>query len=445
MPTENTTPNQGYQLPHGGNDLSVDVARIISAIASIDVDIATALSALASKAGLASPAFTGTPTAPTAAPGTDSAQLATTAFVKAALDALIGGAPGALDTLNELAAALADDAEFASTIAAAIALKADIASVVRHDVVQANSAAGQGRARANIGAGILAGFRNKIINGSFDVWQRGTSFTAAGNFIADRWFLLQWGSGGSGSIALAADNPIATAVGRRNVVTWDRTGGTTVSRLSQKIEGVETLQGKRVTVAIIGYATVDTPITVRIDQKFGTGGSPSAEVTGVPQSATLTTSPQVHKLVFDLASVSGKTVGTNKDDCVHLLIDSPASGNFNIRLIDVALVEGDASAESDPIPPRHPHEELALCQRYYEKGKVQLTCYQASNSGFEYLRPFAQIKRALPSIVFSNQFYINASGLQANGTYQEGFIANAAATSTGLVRFAGDFAANSEI
>lgn len=123
MPTLNTTPNQGYQLPFGGNDLSVDVARVISAISAIDVDVASALAALAAKAGLASPAFTGTPTAPTATPGTDTGQLATTAFVKAALDALIGGAPGALDTLNELAAAIGDDADYAASTVTALAGK----------------------------------------------------------------------------------------------------------------------------------------------------------------------------------------------------------------------------------------------------------------------------------------------------------------------------------
>lgn len=135
MPTENTTSNQGYQLPFGDNDLSVDVARIISAITAIDNDIASALASLAAKAGLLSPAFTGTPTAPTAAPGTDTGQLATTAFVKAAVDALIGGAPGALDTLNELAAALGDNADYAASIVAALALKADQATTYTKDEV----------------------------------------------------------------------------------------------------------------------------------------------------------------------------------------------------------------------------------------------------------------------------------------------------------------------
>lgn len=78
-------------------------------------------SLLASKAGLSSPAFTGTPTAPTAAPGTNSTQLATTAFVIAVRDALVNGAPGQLDTIEELAAALGDDENFAATITAALA------------------------------------------------------------------------------------------------------------------------------------------------------------------------------------------------------------------------------------------------------------------------------------------------------------------------------------
>ena len=78
---------------------------------------------LAAKAPLASPALTGTPTAPTAAGGTNTTQLATTAFVTAALAALINAAPGALDTLEELAAALGDDADFAATMTAALAGK----------------------------------------------------------------------------------------------------------------------------------------------------------------------------------------------------------------------------------------------------------------------------------------------------------------------------------
>jgi hypothetical protein len=86
-------------------------------------DITNLTSDLAAKAPLASPVLTGTPEAPTPAPGTNTTQLATTAFVAAAIANLLNSAPGALDTLDELAAALGDDPNFAATITGLLANK----------------------------------------------------------------------------------------------------------------------------------------------------------------------------------------------------------------------------------------------------------------------------------------------------------------------------------
>ena len=72
-----------------------------------------------------SPSFTGTPTAPTAATGTNTTQIATTAFVQNTVADLVDSAPTTLDTLNELAAALGDDPNFATTIATQLGNKAD--------------------------------------------------------------------------------------------------------------------------------------------------------------------------------------------------------------------------------------------------------------------------------------------------------------------------------
>jgi len=80
------------------------------------------------KANLASPTFTGTPAAPTAVAGTNTTQLATTAFVRGEVTALVDSAPGTLDTLNELAAALGDDPNFATTMTTELGLKAPLAS-----------------------------------------------------------------------------------------------------------------------------------------------------------------------------------------------------------------------------------------------------------------------------------------------------------------------------
>ena len=71
-------------------------------------------------------ALTGAPTAPTPTAGTNTTQLATTAFVKAAIDALIAGAPGALDTLAELAAAMQNEQSLSATFTSSLAGKAAI-------------------------------------------------------------------------------------------------------------------------------------------------------------------------------------------------------------------------------------------------------------------------------------------------------------------------------
>jgi hypothetical protein len=81
----------------------------------IDSKLATS-TASSTYAPIASPTFTGVPAAPTATAGTNTTQVATTAFVNTAVNNLIDGAPTTLDTLNEIAAALADTANFSDTV-----------------------------------------------------------------------------------------------------------------------------------------------------------------------------------------------------------------------------------------------------------------------------------------------------------------------------------------
>lgn len=138
MPVNDTTASRAYQKPNPSNLLSDDVERLRSALEAIDADVAALL---LTKAALASPTFTGTPAAPTAAGGTNTTQIATTAFVAAAIAALIDSAPGALNTLDELAAALGDDANFAATMTNALALKAALASPEFTGVPKAPTAA----------------------------------------------------------------------------------------------------------------------------------------------------------------------------------------------------------------------------------------------------------------------------------------------------------------
>ncbi|EET9799890.1 tail fiber protein [Escherichia coli] len=111
-----TTQKGLVQLSSATNSDSETMAATPKAVKSVK-DLAD------TKAPLASPALTGVPTAPTAAQGTNNTQIATTAYVRAAISALVGSSPEALDTLNELAAALGDDPNFATTMNNALAGK----------------------------------------------------------------------------------------------------------------------------------------------------------------------------------------------------------------------------------------------------------------------------------------------------------------------------------
>jgi hypothetical protein len=103
-------------LLDGAPDLLNTLNELAASIGDDPAFFTTTANNLATKAPLASPALTGTPTAPTADITTNTTQVATTAFVQSKVNALIDAAPGALNTLNELAAAIGDDANFAGTL-----------------------------------------------------------------------------------------------------------------------------------------------------------------------------------------------------------------------------------------------------------------------------------------------------------------------------------------
>lgn len=108
--------------PAGTNTTQIASTAFVQAVVTV------LNNALALKAPLANPALTGTPTAPTATQTANNTQIATTAFVKAAVAGLVGSSPEALDTLNELSAALGNDPNFATTVMTALAGKMDKAA-----------------------------------------------------------------------------------------------------------------------------------------------------------------------------------------------------------------------------------------------------------------------------------------------------------------------------
>ncbi len=173
-----------------GAPATLDTLKEIAAAINNDPKFSTTINnALALKAPLSSPALTGTPTAPTAAQSVNNTQIATTAFVKSAIAAMVGSAPAALDTLNELAAALGNDPNFATTMLNALAGKQPLDNTLTHlsgkDVAGLLAYLGLGEAaKRNVGTGT-----NQIPDmGSFTLSVSGTGYQKLPSGL-----IIQWG------------------------------------------------------------------------------------------------------------------------------------------------------------------------------------------------------------------------------------------------------------
>jgi len=192
-----TTPlsTAGYVKTNASGVLSSSEAIAQEDVTSLTTDLAL-------KANLASPALTGTPTAPTATAATNTTQVATTAFVKTAVDNVIASAPGALDTLNELATALGNDANFSTTITNSIAAKAPLASPTFTGTVTV----------AASGIAFTDGTQTKEgVPSRTTILQKSANYTLYD--LAERDDLIEMGSASAITLTIPANSSVAYPIG----------------------------------------------------------------------------------------------------------------------------------------------------------------------------------------------------------------------------------------
>jgi len=228
--------------------------------------------------------------------------------------------------------------------------------------------------------------RNYLHNPKFEIAQRGTGpFTTLNAYTVDRWVLV--GSGDAASISpVALTDADRTAIGTeegtialQNVFTGSGTS-TAFSTITQRIENVRRLSNKTVTVSFWAKANSGTPkMGVSCDQIFGTGGSPSASVSGTGTSVTLSTSWQRFNVSLTIPSVSGKTLGTNGDHYteVNLWFSSGTTNatfaggigvqSGTIKLWGVQLEVGSVMTQFERVDPQ---QDFAKCQRFFQVGAV---------------------------------------------------------------------------
>ena len=290
---------------------------------------------------------------------------------------------------------------------------------------------------ANLNGGPLAGFRNRIINGNFDLWQRGTSFSPADNtYTADRWVVIYNGSGATRTISQNTFIPGSTeaAPGATFFLGFAQTvagSGGTYNTLLQRIEDVRTFGGQTVTLSFYarGFSAALTLPVIGLSQAFGTGGSATVFTTAASSVVIAGTNFAKYTYTVTLPSISGKTIGTGS----HLLLEigMPNNATFNFQIASVQLEPGPVAT---PFEQRPIGTELSLCQRYYSRTDAYIKMLAAGAVVLDTMQAhfhFPGEMRTTPTLSYLGSTI--GSGLTLTGITPRGFTFGGAPDAAGAV------------
>jgi hypothetical protein len=310
----------------------------------------------------------------------------------------------------ETATALAAKADATAT-AAALATKAEAADValalaqrVRFDAVQSMTLQERGQARANIGAKVLAGFRDKMINGNGAINQRAPVTVADDTYWCDRHYALTQTAAITPSILSDVANGLPSMMRlTQSQATAQRMGNAQIfeAAISKPLRGLSVTLGGRTRSSIaqtIRYAVLEWT---------GTADAVTSDVVN-NWTATVFT-PGNFFLASNLVLAAAGSVALSANAITNWSVVAPISGACNNIIVlywtdaavaqnvtlDMAwgLVEGDASAEVYPYELRSPPQELLLCQRYFYRA----TTLVAPSSNFVVTCPRKVTMRVAPS------------------------------------------------
>ena len=226
----------------------------------------------------------------------------------------------------------------------------------------------------------VVGRKNVIINGNFDIWQRGSSFTATG-YTADRWYAI---ASGTGTTTISQQS---FTLGQTDVPNEPKyylriaksSGATSGDYLSSKNESVRTFAGQATVISFYAKASAATTLTPTIRQNFGTGGSPSSVNDSVKSDISVTTSWQKFTITHTFDSISGKTLGTANDDHIELFFNiQNAAGDS----VDFAQFQWEAGSVATDFERQQPGDILLQCRRYFHFVTIWYGTYASFPSGF---------------------------------------------------------------
>ena len=251
---------------------------------------------------------------------------------------------------------------------------------------------------------------NLLINGDFNVWQRGTSFASAG-YTADRWYA----DGVTGVVkAATGDIPDVTFC---NIISFSNTT-TTYPYILQRIEGAlaRTIVGKTLTLSFWAKGTGTASFNAQF--LYATAGDDfstetlieSIPISGASEMATTWTKYEITTSTIPSAAANGLTVRFLRNNVAGV----------STQIAQVKLEEGSIAT---PYVSRQPADELALCQWYYQYGTFGWSgqVFTSNGDARGNWHSFTQEMRTAPSVVVSvptsNIFAQDADGGGAVNTY----------------------------
>jgi hypothetical protein len=262
----------------------------------------------------------------------------------------------------------------------------------------------------SLNTGPLAGFRNKVVNGGFDIWQRGTSISGASHnaYTADQWINI---NDSVGTTNISRQDIASQGIGLRYAARFEKsTGASNRFVLINLTEGALSHVGKQVTLSF--WLRKGSGLTSGITASIGTRASKYGTVYddgsfGILNSQLNTSTFTRFSSTFTITSATANAAA-DLFEIEFSAIQAGGTGSY----FEIAGVQLEAGPVATPFENRHYGTELALCQRYYYTTTMNKHLGAARDSGLAFLsKDFPVQMRSLPS------FSSNVSTKVGNGVF----------------------------
>jgi len=253
----------------------------------------------------------------------------------------------------------------------------------------------------SINDGPISGTRNLIINGGFDVWQRGTSFTTNAAYTADRWWFV---NDAVGTATVTRQDISSQGLGSQYCLRAERSVGTNRWVIGTNLETstVKSILGKTITLSF--YMRKGSALTSNVAISFGTSGTEAKFGSLIDYSNFTVLASDLSTTTFKKysTSVNVGAASTALGLKVEFSADQAGASNAYFEIAQVQVEEGPVAT---PFERRSYGQELALCHRYYQSFRY-VVFRSADTSGAQtywetshtYHVPF----RASPTLTFTS-------------------------------------------